>query len=182
MELDYASDEATYNSYLTRDTDFVKDAGAGELQGLKNLSDDIRVKVTHIESLGLDILGTVQAVSYGTWDSKPACLVILQFNHRGNTSASAFRRVEILVSCEPWVSKSLGQQPVLRNFSPRKQLVRLDPVRGIWGWDALQRSWGPNGSSSAPSHIMGTNETQTTPSVSGTAWSSKRRIALHQIS
>ncbi|MCJ1405425.1 hypothetical protein MMC11_008653, partial [Xylographa trunciseda] len=144
MELDYAFDEALDHSYLTRDTNFVRDTGAGKLQGLKNLSDDIRIKVTQIESLGLGIQGTVQAVSYGTWERKPACLVILQLSHRGYTSASAFRRIEILVSCESWGSKSLDQQPVLRNFSPRKQLVRLDHDRGIWGWDALQRSWAPN--------------------------------------
>ena len=50
MELDYVSDEAAYQSYLTRDTDFVKDTGAGELQGLRNMNGDIRIKVTHMRA------------------------------------------------------------------------------------------------------------------------------------
>ncbi|KAG7009638.1 hypothetical protein G7Y79_00002g007530 [Physcia stellaris] len=178
MEPDHNPDGATERSYLTRDTDFIKDHGAGEL-GLKNASDDIRVKATHIESLGLGIMGTVQLVSYGTWEGKPACLTILQFNHRGTTSASAFRRIEILVSCEPWISQSLDRQPVLRNFSPRRQLVRLDHDRGIWGWDALQRSWASNESTSDPALV---NLTQSAPSISGSAWSNRRRMKLHQIS
>lgn len=181
MEPDSNSDGATAGSYLTRDTDFVKDSGAGEL-GLKNVSDDIRAKVTHVESLGLGILGTVRTVSYGAWENKPACLIVLQFNHRGSSSASAFRRIEILVSCEPWVSKCLDEQPVLRNFSPRRQLVRLDHDRGIWGWDALERSWAFNDSSSAHARANANNETRTTPGVSGSAWSRKRRMEPHQIS
>lgn len=181
MEPDHDSDGATARSYLTRDTDFLKDHGAGHL-GLKNESDDIRLKATHIESLGLGIMGTVQTVSYGTWECKPACLTILQFNHRGTTSASAFRRIEILVSCEPWGSKSLDQQPVLRNFSPRRQHVRLDRDRGTWGWEALQRSWASNDSASAPALVNINEETQTAPSVFGTAWSNRRRMKLHQIS
>ena len=181
MEHSPVSDTDISLSYLPRNSDFEKDTGAGELQGLKNLGDDIRLKVTHIESLGLGIIGTVQVVSYGTWEDQPACLVGLRINQRRSASASAFRRIEIIVSCDVWSSQSSGQHPVLRNFSPREHRVRLNHEHGSWAWEPLQRSWIANPSHLESSHAAGTSELQTIPGVSGTPWSSKRRMAPHQI-
>lgn len=142
---------------------------------MKNVGEDIRTKITHIERLDLGILGTVQAVSYGSWKGSPACLVVMRFNLRGNVSESRFRRIEILVSCEPWT----GKYPIVRNFSPRNLNVRLDHDRKIWGWEALQRSW--ISQSSTPG-LINASRADRAPSVRGSSWSKRRQQAAHQIS
>ena len=170
-----------YHSYLTQDRDFIKDAGATELKRWKNSGEDLRTKITHIEGWGLGILGTVQEVTYGTWQGNPACLVSMQFNMRGNFSIFRFRRIEIFVSCEAWTGTS-GVQPILRNFSPRNSFVRLDHDRKSWGWEVLQRSWVPSTSQSGVSSLMKPGRAGHAPSICGTQWSNERRQAPHQIS
>ena len=180
MERDSPLDQEVFQSYGLRNADFGRVKGSSQLQPQKNLNNDIRTKITHIESLGLGILGTVQLVKYGTWAGEPACLVCLHINHRGNASSAAFRNVEVLVSCEPWDSKS-SNPPVLRNFSPRQSRVRLDNDHATWGWESLQRCWMATESHSSPSNIIMTDEAHIAAVISGTPWSNKRRTAPHQI-
>ena len=180
MEEDSLLDQEAYRSYGPRNANFERLGGSGWLKPLKNQNDDIRAKITHVESLGLGILGTTQSVNYGTWKNEPACLVCLRFNHRSSLGSTAFRNVEILVSCEPWRSRS-SDLPVLRNFSPRQSRVRQDDEHGTWGWESMQRCWATTNSDTDPSQAAAKNKTQVVARLSGQPWSDKRRSAAHQI-
>ena len=178
MKFDHDFDKIIERSYFTRNIDFIKNYDAKKLN-LKNVNDDIRIKTTHIENLNLKIIKTIQLMNYDIWKDKSTCLIILQFNHREITNASTFRRIEILIFCEFWDFQSLNRQSVLRNFSSRKQFVRLDHNRDIWNWNALQKSCIFNKSIS---DFVFVNLNQSTFSNFDNAWFNKKRMKLHQIS
>lgn len=106
-------------SWRPRYRQFEEDGGAGKL-GQHNAGTDPRAKITHVDIMGLGLLGTVLSVAYGSYGSYKAMLLVMQFGFRAKEEGPLrFKRAEISLSFETQTnSPPPHKQPAVRKIFP----------------------------------------------------------------
>jgi hypothetical protein len=115
-------------SYEPHEAAFQKPTGKGEL-GMKDRQGDLKShllpetpnKVTQKEFWDAGVIGMVNCVSWGKYNGKAACLVVLCFSLRSGDHALRFRNANVKVTFERHPSSGASQgDPAVLVFAPRK--------------------------------------------------------------
>ncbi|KAL9566313.1 hypothetical protein ACKAV7_009672 [Fusarium commune] len=147
--------------------------------GQHNVDDaSTRTKITHIDFLGLGVIGSVCSVAYGTWrdspshPTTPAALLVMQFDFKAGSGPLRYKKAEISISFKG--QKSGASRPVIHQFFPtstkprssqsasRKSasLLPLDPF--IWPPDEFiirGQTWESKGAQEPDEVMWNINET-----------------------
>jgi hypothetical protein len=172
--------------FESRNVELVEDTEATELSGQQNYDNDIRTKITHQESFGCGVIGSVRGVSYGTWKNDPACLVLFTFNFRSGKSALRIKSAEISVSFHTdsnTAATSPNDEPILRNFSPRKIFGIPHAEKRDWKYEISLQCNIPS-ISLAPTAMTGGSSSYTKDhrlQIIGQPWSDRKRQEPHQV-
>lgn len=111
-------------SWKERELVFTEEEGQGQLQVQLNQGIELRSKITqHSNFLGNRVYGAVNKVFSGTYETQPACLLVVRFNFRGNRGWFRLRKATITICFNNHPNPSLPNNsrthPIVRVFSPR---------------------------------------------------------------
>lgn len=172
-------------SFGGREVDWVEDP-EGVTLGQVNTDDRTRDKITHSEFLGCGIIGSVEGVHYGTWEDKPACLVLMQFLFRSNTGFLRLKRADLTICFHEGADQILrSETPSICLFSPRKIYGDPHPETRKWtadmgitmGFDSGAVSVGPNVSMARESEITKEHRLQ----IKGKLWGRRKSSVKDKI-
>ncbi len=113
------------SSFRPREIDLRK-IPTGELGKQRNIGEETRSKVTQKKFLGCGVLATITNVSFGTYEGRNACLVILKFSFRWTRERYHIKRADIQICFDryPKISDAntgdISGEPIVRNLGPRK--------------------------------------------------------------
>jgi protein SERAC1 len=147
--------------------------------GQHNVDDtSTRTKITHIDFLGLGVIGSVCSVAYGTWrdspsrPTTPAALLVMQFDFKAGSGPLRYKSAEISISFKgqkpgashpvihqlfPTSTKSRSSQPASRKSA---SILSSDPF--IWPPDEFVirgKTWSSKGAQEPDEVIWNINET-----------------------
>lgn len=188
------TNENVLSSYHDRDTGFVEDGirrsaaaavpYSSVIDNRSGLHED--GKILHLESSLVDagIIGTIRSVSYGTWNSRPACLLAMRYFFKFGES-SRFKSTEIVITFDSPTKRAGGRAPIVRNFSPRKVYGIKSTEDKQWHYDVGIESALPSGPVSITPSVSAGKESSFTREhhleIIGKPWSSRDQLDFNQV-
>ncbi len=180
--------ERVLESYKALQADLEADPSETEL-GQKNKHNDIRTIITNrtLSGAGLSVVGEVKGVTYGTWNTQTACLLVVKFYFKLADQRLNFEHLDIsIVFRNSAGSKDeIGEDPVVRALAPRKLHGFSSARRRARRWEIEKLHWkDQDPTASNISHVSfgpgAALEDEHDTSVTGSVWFPNRRHKPHQ--